>query len=331
MTRVLNVAGLNSYTERKRVSIVVNDPRRGKDSYTLYACGTDEGMREVVKMNIHERNNYKKLVVNLKTQGLKQLIFAKKELPKATGQSFIKTFQLIRRSKKDQRDIFEKLALEIEKDLEFLGCMGYKYDLMEGAEELVKDFKLANMKLSILTGDKLENTIPILKALRFVNTDFRDSSQFYSLRFKSSHDAYKEINRYMEILYEKIREKKVEDNIITPPEDEKTKDKKKLPMNVSTFSVADKSNLIKNSFGEITEIQKNSYGEIVEKVKTDSNKLVSKKQQNKSLKKCLLISGATMDIILDDIQLIHHFKFMLIFASNIIGYNFKASQKAILV
>lgn len=333
LSRLLNVAGLNSYTNRQRVSVVVNDPRKGRDSYTLYVCGSEQGMKGTLKLNHHDQNSYKRLLANFKNKGVKRLIFAKKELTKARGQSYVKTFQLIRKSKKDQSDNFEKLALEIEKDLDFLGCVGYKNDLMENAETLIKNLSKAGLNMSILTGDKLENTIPLVKTLHLSNTDFRDSSKFYSLRFASSVDAYKEINRYMETIYDKLREKKVESILL---KEGKTslglrRDSQLKGVNSSLGkSSQERRSLQAINFSENPsyKARKTSY--------EDFDKLVREAEgmgaiTSDSLKKTMLINGATMDLILGDDQLCSHFRFMLIFSRNVIGYNFKANHKAAVV
>lgn len=295
LSSILNIAGLNSFTDRNRMSIVVNDPRKGKDSYTLYVSGSPEGMAGTMLLNIHEMNNYKKLLMSFKSQGFKQLVFAKKELPRQVGQSYIKTFQLVRKSRKEQRENFEKLAMEIEKNLDFLGGIGYKYDLMEGAVDIIKNLQKAEINISVLTGDRLENTMPLIRALKISDTDFRDSSQFYSLRFKTLNDAYKEINRYMENIYEKMREENVENMV------------------VRTTSKSEMQSLESRALRE-----------------NEGDKIIDHKAHN-SLSKSLLIGGSTVDLILSDPQLNQHFKFMLIFAKTVIGYSLSPFHKATII
>lgn len=47
--------------------------------------------------------------------------------------------------------------------------------------------------------------------------------------------------------------------------------------------------------------------------------------------KSLLLSGTALDIMLQDEVLVSHFKFMLTFAKNIVGYNLSPYHKATIV
>lgn len=84
------------------MSVVVNNQSKGRDSFTLYVRGSDRGMNDILHFGQEEKNNYKRLVVNVKSKGLKTLVFAKKELDLNTAKRYIKTFKLIRKSRKDQ-------------------------------------------------------------------------------------------------------------------------------------------------------------------------------------------------------------------------------------
>ena len=206
----MSIAGINSYSHRRqRMSVVVHNQSKGKDSFTLYVRGSDKGVGEILHMNQEERNNFKRLMVNIKNKGLKMLVFAKKELDLTTAKRYIKTFKLIRKSRKDQAQNFEKLAIEIEKTLDFVGVVAYKDNIMPGAAPLINSLTNSGVNISILTGDKFFNSFIAAKTLEIIDFDFRDTSKYYSLRFENIFSAENEIYRILETLYERLREKNV--------------------------------------------------------------------------------------------------------------------------
>ena len=76
----LNIVGINSYSNRGRMSMVVNDPSQGGDNFTLYCKGSEYAMRPFLKFSSQERNNLKRLIVKMRSSGVKTLIFAKRSL-----------------------------------------------------------------------------------------------------------------------------------------------------------------------------------------------------------------------------------------------------------
>lgn len=304
-----NIAGMNSWSiGRQRMSIVINDPKRGRDAFVIYVRGNQIGMKGVMKMNQKEKNNFKRLMVSFRKECLKPVIFAKKSLSYTTAKSYIKTFNLIRKSRNDQIENFEKLAIEIEKDLEFVGALGYKSNDRAGAKDLIQTFESSEIGISLLTGDKIENTINVSTSLKLVDIDFRDSSEFYSLRFNSLTEAASAIKRILEYIYEEMRE-------------------------LSVLNLENENKIIKRSTLGEKELQKQKK---LYRLKTDvflSEKKINecKEDSSKGLKKTILISGRALDIILSDEKLISHFKFLLIFAKNIVGFSLSAYHKSVIV
>lgn len=126
-----------------------------------------------------------------------------------TAKKYIKTYKLIRKSRKDQGQNFEKLALEIEKAVDFMGVIAYKDNIMPGAIPLINSLSDSGVNISILTGDKFFNSFIVARNLNIIDFDFRDTSKYYSLRFEDFSTAENEIYRILETLYERLREKNV--------------------------------------------------------------------------------------------------------------------------
>ena len=55
---MFNVLGINSMTKRGRMSIVVNNVKKGKYSFVLYVKGTLEAMRGVLKLSKRDLISY---------------------------------------------------------------------------------------------------------------------------------------------------------------------------------------------------------------------------------------------------------------------------------
>ena len=98
-------------------------------------------------------------MVNLKVNGLKKVVFGYKDLTMDNYQKFINNFRLVSKMTRNQSENFHKLAIEIEQDLNFLGCIGIKNTITEDVKALTKNLLAAEIKVSILTGDNLENSM----------------------------------------------------------------------------------------------------------------------------------------------------------------------------
>lgn len=311
LSQRFNIAGINSWGERNRMSVVLNDPQKGRDSFILYVRGYAQGMKKVLKMTPKEKNNYKRLMVKFKKEGLKTLVFAKKVLTLTEVKTYIKAFKLIRKSRKDQIENLENLAIDLETNLEFVGALAYKSNVRNGANELIQTFKDSDISMSLLTGDHLENAMNVASSLKLVNIDFRDSSEFYSLRFSNVKDAVLTIRRIFQYIYDKMRELSVEN--LEKQDNLNEEDKKK-------------SNLINKSPNVPRKMVRLKTDVFMDEVEERSNKTGRKK-----LKKPILVSGKAIEIILSDEKLISHFKFLLVFARNIIGYSLSPYHKSVIV
>ena len=118
----------------------------------------------------------------------------------------MKTFSLIQISRKDRIKNFEKLAIELEKGMEFVGALGYKDKIRDGAETLIRNFKNADIKMSVLSGDNMDNTVNLVNNLKMGLIDFKDTAGFYSMKFRNQREAYSGFSRMMENIYETMKE-----------------------------------------------------------------------------------------------------------------------------
>lgn len=318
----LNIVGINSYSNRGRMSMVVNDPSKGRDSFTLFCKGDDLSMKGLLRLNSTEKNNYKRLVVKMRSAGVKTMIYSKRELTPAIAKSYLRTFSLIQISRKDRVKNFEKLAIELEKQMEFLGALGYKDKIRVGAENLIENLKFADIRMSVLSGDNMDNTVNLVNNLKMGVIDFKDTAGFYSMKFKNQREAYSVFSRMMEKIYETMKEINVLD----------LDDVEKMANQNSVEDYYDMSDDSSHNKKMKTKKLRKSMNDKIKKMKINIfDDLAEEGSRSGQLFKSLLLSGRALDVMLQDPVLISHFKFMLTFAKNIVGYNLSPYHKATIV
>ena len=251
------------------------------------------------------------------------MVYAKRDLIPSVAKSYLKTFSLIQISRKDRVKNFEKLAVELEKQMEFLGAMGYKDKIRDGAETLIQNLKFADIKMSVLSGDSMDNTVNLVNNLKMGVIDFKDTAGFYSMKFKSQRDAYSVFSRMMENIYETMKEINVLDlDDVEKMANQKTGDE---------YYDLDDSTMEKNMLKSSSRLRQ-SMRQKIKKMKINIfDDLAEKGSRSRKLFKSLLISGRALDVLLQDQVLVSHFKFMLTFAKNVVGYNLSPYHKATIV
>jgi magnesium-transporting ATPase (P-type) len=124
----------------------------------------------------------------------------------------MKNFKLVSKMTRNQTENFEKLFRDIESGMRFLGCLGIKNTIPEEVKTVVGNLVSAKMKVSMLTGDNLENATMAGIELGLSNSDFSDTSSYYSLRFDSEQEGWIQIRRILEFLYESLKIVNVKDS-----------------------------------------------------------------------------------------------------------------------
>ena len=93
------------------------------------------------------------------SKGLRTLMFAQKELDKNLDIAAMKD--------KDE----EELAKEVENDIELLGVTGLEDLLQDNVAKCIKDFRTAQIKVWMLTGDKGETAKTIAISCGLIDKD----------------------------------------------------------------------------------------------------------------------------------------------------------------
>ena len=137
-------------SKRKCVSVVVK--RIQDDRFFAYVKGADSSLIKMSNPEVHVSDQLKKDVEYFSNQGLRTMVFGYKEL-------FIDLEQ-----KKFLREVFmedydiaefkDRQITEIESDLTLLGATGLEDLLQENVKRCIEDFRAADIKVWMLTGDK---------------------------------------------------------------------------------------------------------------------------------------------------------------------------------
>lgn len=199
---IIKVIGINTFRRKRgRMSVIIHDAKEGK-RFTLFVRGEEKNMRSILKLDDKGYNTLKKITLGLKAKGLNTILFGKKELSQIEVQNFVSNHQVISKMSRGQEDNFDKLANEYEFDLEFLGCIAVKEHILEEAFKFTKNIQSIGLRASVLTGDSRDNCLIVTNELGISTFNMSDSSQYYNMIFKSENEAYRQINRVLESIYE---------------------------------------------------------------------------------------------------------------------------------
>jgi magnesium-transporting ATPase (P-type) len=75
-SRKFNILGINSLNKRGRMSIIVNNPERGKYMFTLYVKGSFESMRRCLKLGKKDLVSYNQIGRLYRNRGLTPIVYA---------------------------------------------------------------------------------------------------------------------------------------------------------------------------------------------------------------------------------------------------------------
>ena len=149
---ILHVLGFSS--ERKRMSIIVRDKNiikiycKGADMEIIKRLSPKEQKKEKVKIISTELDNFSKL-------GFRTLMVASKIIKESDYKLWIDKIRKLEKFKENS-SLLEKLYNIIECDFELLGGTILEDKLQHKVPETISSLKLADIKIWVLTGDKMD-------------------------------------------------------------------------------------------------------------------------------------------------------------------------------
>ncbi|KII68315.1 Phospholipid-transporting ATPase IA [Thelohanellus kitauei] len=153
------LAHIDFTSERKRMSVIVQSPR---DEIYLFMKGADVVIFE--RLGSHEGEMYEGTFRNLEIfalNGLRTLCLAYKRISHDECKVILSDFQQAITNIAERDVEIEKVADRIERDLQILGATGIEDRLQDRVPETIQALRKANIKIWMLTGDKLETAINI--------------------------------------------------------------------------------------------------------------------------------------------------------------------------
>jgi len=169
--QVLNVFEFSS--DRKRMSVIVRDEN---NQIRLYTKGADsiiyERLAQSTSLRLKESTSF-----SLKCfgdEGLRTLVYSSRVLSEDEYAAWARQYHEASTSMVDREEKMEALQAEIEKDLRLLGATGIEDKLQDQVPETIQFIFDAEIKLWVLTGDKVETARSIGKSCGLIRQSMRE-------------------------------------------------------------------------------------------------------------------------------------------------------------
>lgn len=155
-------------SDRKRMSLLVK--RVEDEQYILMVKGADNVMIHRLALNSDSHqlmidSDVKKFA----NEGLRTLTIAQKLLSKEQALSILEDYEILNLSTKKTRAVDLTNFFEgHEQQLQFLGLTAIEDKLQDGVPDTIANLIAANIRVWVLTGDKLETAIEIGKSCNLI-------------------------------------------------------------------------------------------------------------------------------------------------------------------
>lgn len=171
----------------KRMGIIVQD-RRSR-TISLYVKGADTVMGKKVRYNdwLEEECG------NLAREGLRTLVYAKRELSSADYALFAERWQSARTSAVNRKEFMATVQEGIEQDMSLLALTGVEDKLQSNVRESLEKLRHAGIRIWMLTGDKVETATNIAVSSRLAE---RSQGIFTITGMKSRNEASRALSRF---------------------------------------------------------------------------------------------------------------------------------------
>lgn len=139
-------------SERKRMGVICK--RKGDSALTLFVKGADSIMKEKLKSS--QRELMSTHTEEMAADGLRTLALAKRTMTTAEFEKWAVEYQSATTSLKRRTEKVEACISSIERDMEFVGITAVEDLLQANVKQSIEMLREANIKVWMLTGDKLE-------------------------------------------------------------------------------------------------------------------------------------------------------------------------------
>lgn len=145
-------------SSRMRMSVVMKRVR--DQSYVLFVKGADE---VIVARSSQNRSSLhlRSMCIKIAENGFRVLMMAKRELGLKECAEFVKRYNVIQGMVNGRDEAREALADVMERNLSIVGVTGIEDRLQESVSETMHSLRMGNIKIWMLTGDKLTTATTI--------------------------------------------------------------------------------------------------------------------------------------------------------------------------
>uniref|UniRef100_A0A1I7YA57 Phospholipid-transporting ATPase n=1 Tax=Steinernema glaseri TaxID=37863 RepID=A0A1I7YA57_9BILA len=161
------------YIFLKRMSVIVKD-KHGK--LKLYCKGADTMILAKLKRNTSEllRSATMQHLDKFASEGLRTLCCAYKDVNQEYSNEWLNKIKIAASSLIDRQKKMDKLYEEMETDMTLLGATAIEDKLQDGVPETIFKLSNANIKIWVLTGDKMETAINIGYSCRLLTEEMKE-------------------------------------------------------------------------------------------------------------------------------------------------------------
>ena len=167
---LLNIIAFSS--DRKRESVIVKDV---DNVIKLYIKGADSILEERLSKNTNKDilMKCKESVNYFSSKGFRTLFIGVKILSQKEYNLFAKQLNEANMSLEDKNKKVEEIYNKIEQNIYLIGCTIVEDRLQDQVPETIKDLRLANIKIWMLTGDKMNTAYNIGLSCNLISTNMK--------------------------------------------------------------------------------------------------------------------------------------------------------------
>jgi len=150
---------------RKRMSVIVED--KETNQIIIFTKGADsEIIPRLANIRQEKIEDLKRVISEFSKEGLRIIVMGKKILDRTKYDKWYQTYKIASSCSGYNATIYE----QIEKELDFVGFSGIEDKLQEGVSEAISTILSCNIRIWVLTGDKLDTAQEIAKLCRLINS-----------------------------------------------------------------------------------------------------------------------------------------------------------------
>ncbi|EGR31812.1 phospholipid-translocating p-type flippase family protein, putative [Ichthyophthirius multifiliis] len=201
-TEILKINIFEFSSERKCMTIIIQD----EGIYKMYIKGADNIIKDKLNKNIKQPFlQYANEQLNqFSILGLRTLLVGMKIMSKNEVEEFKKQYTKLSEAQNRDEEI-AKLAQQYEKDFFLIGATAVEDKLQDGVPETINDLIRANIKIWMLTGDKLETAENIAKSCKLILNDF----EIFTLNTSDEQIIKRELNQVIDKRFKYCVENKI--------------------------------------------------------------------------------------------------------------------------